>query len=113
MLDSYTLWRHTISGMEQMLTPADVVFALIGPPEVVGPICDLSQTVAYVWRRSAGERRDAGDIPSARHMRKLLAHARAHAIPLTAEHLIFGASRAELDALLAQRPAPAPTLAAE
>jgi hypothetical protein len=34
-------------------------------------------------------------------MRKLLAHARAHGIPLTPEHLIFGASEKELALLVA------------
>ncbi|MEC9434643.1 MAG: hypothetical protein VYD87_17190 [Pseudomonadota bacterium] len=35
-------------------------------------------------------------------MRALLNHARANGIPLTAEHLIFGCTRAELDQLLRQ-----------
>ncbi|MEM9726075.1 MAG: hypothetical protein AAF909_11495 [Pseudomonadota bacterium] len=92
---------HTLCSMKTRLTPADVVFAMIGPPDVVGPICETHVATPYNWMRASGGR-DAGDIPSARHMRRLLAHAEAEGIPLTAEHLIRGATQAELDALLSQ-----------
>ncbi|GAB1361794.1 hypothetical protein MASR1M32_10300 [Rhodobacter sp.] len=61
----------------------------------------------YGWRRGA-DGRDAGDIPSARHQRSLLAHSDAHALGLTAEHLIRGATEAEIEAILAARLAPPP-----
>jgi len=38
-------------------------------------------------------------------MRTLLQHSRQHNLGLTADHLIFGATRAEVDAILAARAA--------
>lgn len=100
------------------MTPFEIVERLIGRPEVVSSVIGLSGKTAYGWRRPSAAR-DAGDIPSARTMRSLLAHAAAHRIPLKPEHLIWGAPAAEIEALLEQmrdRPSPdgpAPDLAAE
>jgi hypothetical protein len=56
----------------------------------------------YAWKRESNKR-DAGDLPSVRIMRALLSHATARGIPLRAEHLIWGASEAEIAALTAPR----------
>lgn len=87
------------------LTPFDVVEKLIGPPEVVGPIVSIDPKSSYGWRQASAAR-DAGDIPSARTMRKLLAHAAGNHIPLTATHLLYGASVAEVEQLLDAMRAP-------
>ena len=86
---------------ETHMTPFEVVERLIGPPETVGPLIGISQKATYGWRHPSANR-DAGDIPSARSQRSLLAHAAAHGIPLRAEHLIWGAPAAEIDQLLEQ-----------
>ncbi|WP_425426175.1 carph-isopro domain-containing protein [Albimonas pacifica] len=102
--------------MSNAVSPVDVVVSLFGSPGAVAEVCDRHRTAVSHWRR-AGPRREAGDVPPP-HMRKLLAHARAHGIPLTAEHLIFGATRAELEILLDRRnpdaaATPAASVAAE
>lgn len=86
--------------MEQRLTPAEVAFRLIGPPEKVGRILNMHEKSPYVWRRGSNSR-DPGDLPSTQAQRALLTYAQAHNIPLTSDHLIWGATEAELDALLA------------
>jgi hypothetical protein len=98
--------------MSEHLTPAEVVEHMIGRPEVIGAAIGVNSKTAYNWRRPAHSR-DAGDIPSPRHMRSLLAYAAARRIPLTSDHLIWGAKRAEVEALLSQMPAPQPVRAAE
>ncbi len=90
-----------------MLTPMQVVERLIGPPEVTGPAVGYGTKAAYHWRNPRTGRA-AGDLPSAEVMRRLLAHSEAHGLGLTAEHLIRGAAEAEVEAILAQRGAPAP-----
>lgn len=90
--------------MSSNLTPLQVCERLIGGAERLGGIAGLNDKVAYNWRHPT-KWRDAGDLPSARIMRSLLAHAAARGIPLTAEMLIWGASAAEIDALLASRQA--------
>ena len=87
----------------------EVCLALIGRPEELSRIAGLGPKAAYGWRYGS-KWRDDGDVGSARHMRALLAHARQHGIPLTAEHLIWGADAAEIEALLAAQAQP---LAAE
>lgn len=72
---------------------------LIGKPEAVSGAADLQPKASYGWRHGSTDR-DAGDIPSARYMRRLLAFARANQIPLEPRHLIEGATRAEIEALL-------------
>lgn len=90
--------------MSNHRTPLEVVEALIGRPEKIGEIVGVDPKSPYQWRAQAGLRA-AGDIPYTAHQRAVLAYARAHQIPLTAEHLICGASEEELAALLAASPA--------
>lgn len=100
------------------LTPFEIVERLIGPPEAVGRAIGFADKTTYGWRRPSAAR-DAGDIPSARTMRSLLAYSDQHQRGLKPEHLIWGAPAAEIEALLEQmrtRPSPecpAPDLAAE
>lgn len=82
-----------------LLSPMAVCEALLGKPEAIGVACGLDPKAAYAWRRPS-KGRDAGDLPSTRHMRRLLAFARANDIPLEPRHLIEGATRAEIEALL-------------
>jgi hypothetical protein len=93
--------------MGKHLTPFDVVERLIGKPEKVGEIVSVDPKAPYHWRKEAGLRA-AGDLPYAVHMRSLLAHSTAHNLGLTADHLIWGAPVAEIEAILAERDAPAP-----
>jgi hypothetical protein len=89
-----------------MLTPMQVCEKLIGPPEVLGPAVGYCTKTAYHWRRERSGRRP-GDMPSAEVMRLLLAHSTAHNLGLTADHLIWGASEAVIDEILAARAAQA------
>lgn len=84
--------------MSKHHTPLEVCEALIGKPDVIAAICGVNEKAPFGWRRAA-DRREGGDIPSAVHQRALLAHAVAHGIPLTADHLIWGATDAEIAAL--------------
>jgi hypothetical protein len=81
----------------------------MGRPEEFGPAIGLNRKTPYTWRK-ASDIRDAGDLPSMRTARQLLALAATRHLPLTAEHLIFGAPEAEIAALLARA---APLEAAE
>lgn len=89
--------------MSKHHTPLAVCEALIGKPEVIADICAVNEKAPYGWRH-ASLRRDAGDLPYDSHKRALLAYAAARCIPLTAEHLIWGASEDELAALIAAAP---------
>ncbi|MES2667432.1 MAG: hypothetical protein V4712_15140 [Pseudomonadota bacterium] len=93
--------------MSSNLPPLQVCERLIGKPEQLSVICGKEPKTAYAWRH-ASLNRGAGDLPSTRDMRALLAYAAAHQIPLTADHLIWGASEEELAALVASLPT-APT----
>ncbi|WP_289150250.1 hypothetical protein [uncultured Salipiger sp.] len=86
--------------MDKHLTPVEVCERLIAPVERLSKIAGLNEKAGYVWRR-ASSWRDAGDMPS-RVNRALLAHAAARGIPLRPDHLIWGASEAEINALLQQ-----------
>jgi hypothetical protein len=90
--------------MGKHLTPLEVAEVLVGSVEDVGEIVGLHRKSPYVWRRASSER-DAGDLPSAPVMRRLLAWSDAHGLGLTAEHLIRGASETEIAAILAARSA--------
>lgn len=85
------------------LTPYAVAVALIGRPEHLGAVCGLHRTSAYGWE-SGSKNRDPGDLPP-RANRALLAYSRRHGLGLTADHLIHGASAAEIDAILEARAA--------
>lgn len=86
--------------MSNHLTPMAICERLIGPPERLAGVVGTGAKAPYQWRR-ASDNRDAGDLPSPRHMRALLAFAAARGIPLTAEHLIWGGDAAEIEALAA------------
>jgi hypothetical protein len=86
--------------MSKHLTPSDVVERIIGRPEAIGAAIGSDPKLAYSWRK-ASKNRDAGDIPTARHMRALLAHAAARRLPLRAEDLIFGCAAEDLEARIA------------
>jgi hypothetical protein len=90
--------------MSDHLTPVQVCEKLIGPLAELERIAGYRPKTAYAWLRSSMERQ-AGDLPSVRLMQCFLAHARARGIPLTADHLIWGAPRDEIDELLAAMPA--------
>lgn len=94
------------------MTPVEVVERMIGPPGAIAAAIGMQSNAAYAWRKP-GKWRDAGDIPSTRVMRLLLSYAAARRIPLTSDHLIWGAKRAEVEALLSQMPEPQPVRAAE
>lgn len=83
----------------------EVCEALIGRPEALSQIAGLGPKAAYGWRHGSAWR-DEGDVGSGRTMRALLHHARQHGIPLTAEHLIFGAPASDIEALLAAQARP-------
>lgn len=87
--------------MTDNLTPMQVCERLIGKPEQIAVAVGYDQKSAFPWRRAA-KNRAAGHFPSSMIMQRLLAHAAARHIPLTADHLIWGASEAEITALLAQ-----------
>ncbi len=86
--------------MSKHLTPSEVIERIIGRPEVIGATIGADPKLAYSWRKGS-KNRDPGDIPSARHMRALLAHAAAKGLPLVAEDLIWGISEEMLARRLA------------
>ncbi|MFN6055929.1 MAG: hypothetical protein ACK47C_07835 [Paracoccaceae bacterium] len=88
--------------MGKHITPTDVVERLIGKPDKIGEVTGVDGKAPYQWRTARGLRA-AGDIPYASHMRALLSHSAAHRLGLTAEHLIWGADEAEIEAILAER----------
>ena len=91
--------------MKQQVPPLEVCFRLIGSHAVIAEIIGYGPTAPYLWERGA-RNREAGDLPSTPIMRALLTHSAAHALGLTAEHLIWGASEAEVAGILATRAAP-------
>ncbi|QLL42406.1 hypothetical protein [Sulfitobacter pontiacus] len=84
--------------MSDHLTPLEVCERLIGKLPVIEQITGRKPKGAYAWRRPAQGRR-SGDMPADVN-RTLLKYAKRHGIPLTPAHLIWGASRSEIDALL-------------
>jgi hypothetical protein len=86
------------------MTPMQVCEMLIGPSPVIAQLMGYHRTAGYGWHQAATNR-DAGDLPSTRIMRAILAHAAQNNIPLRPGHLIWGATRAEVEALLAMRAA--------
>lgn len=83
------------------LTPLDVCQHVFGDLEAVADALGFHAKSAYRWRQG-GKWRKAGDLPSAEVMRSLLAAAHKRGLPLTADHLIHGAPKQELDDLLAR-----------
>lgn len=92
----------TSSAMSDNLTPVEVAATLIGGIEDLALSIGYDRKSAYPWLR-ASKHRAAGDFPSATVMRKLLDHSDTRDLGLTAEHLLRGASRTEIDAILSQR----------
>lgn len=88
--------------MSHNLTPMQVCERIIGKPGEIGRAIGYNEKAAFHWRHERAGR-DAGDLPSARVMRALLAHSDANNLGLTAEHLIFGATATEVDLILAAR----------
>ncbi len=88
--------------MSSHLTPTDVTFRLLGGYKGVAAILGQHEKTPIAWKNGS-KMRDAGDIPSPRIMRTLLAAAAQRRIALTADHLIYGGSEAEIAALM---PAP-------
>lgn len=87
--------------MSKHLTPLDVCERLIAPLKDLGGPARCHPKSPYHWRK-ASSWRAAGDI-SPLNARNLLAYSRSHGLGLTADHLICGASPAEIDAILAAR----------
>lgn len=79
------------------LTPLDVVECLIGDMRSIGKIACAHPKSPYGWRH-ASKWRDAGDMPPPVN-RRILAHAARHGLPLTAEHLIWGAEWSDVEAM--------------
>ena len=88
--------------MKHELTPLEVCERLIGPLQAIAEVIGYGPTAPYLWEKPA-KNREAGDLPSSIIMRLLLAHSTAHRLGLTAEHLIWGADEAEIEAILAER----------
>lgn len=86
--------------MSNDLTPLEVCERLIAPIPALGPLLGISDKAPYAWRYPARDR-DAGDLPSMRYQRLILAHAEARGIPLDPVWLIRGAPRDAVDAVAA------------
>jgi len=84
------------------LTPLKVCERPIGPGAEIARVLGYVRTAPTQWLRPA-ESREAGDLPSAPIMRKLLAHSDRFGLGLTADHLIHRASEAEIAAILSAR----------
>jgi hypothetical protein len=85
--------------MSSNLSPVDVSFRLFGGYKGVAGVLGMSEKSPLAWKRPS-KYREAGDFPNTSILRTLLAAARQRRIPLTADHLIYGASEAEIAALL-------------
>ena len=77
------------------VTPLDAVHELIGPADLIAEICEIDRTTVISWQRG-GKYRNAGDIPSARHMRRLVEYSRKRNLGLTYEHVVSGAPSEEI-----------------
>lgn len=93
--------------MSKHLTPLEVVECLIAPVADLHRIVGCHPKSPYHWR-NASQYRDRGDMPP-RINRRLLSYAAVRDLPLEARHLVFGAKRVEIEALLKQMGRPMPT----
>lgn len=92
-------WLASRCGvMSDHLTPLQVCERLIGKFPEIEKITGRKPKGAYAWLRPA-KGRNPGDMPADAN-RTLLRYAKRHGIPLTPAHLIWGASRAEVERLL-------------
>ena len=99
--------------MSSNLSPVTVAERVFGSIERVAEITGNRPKSGYSWRWPSGTS-DAGDFRSMRHVRAIHAYALARHIPLTLDHLIYGATEAEVEAILSNSPAaPARIEAAE
>lgn len=87
--------------MGSYLTPLEVCERLIGTRGTLAAICGLQKKGAFFWNRPS-KWRAAGDILPG-HQRRLLAFSAAHGLGMTAEHLVRGATPAEIETILAAR----------
>lgn len=83
--------------MSDHLTPYEVAVRQFGSRAEIEAILGLKRTAAYLFQRPA-KGRDAGDFPSIRYQRLLLARAAAIGRALRPEWLIWGATEAEIAA---------------
>lgn len=90
--------------MSKHLTPARVCERQFGGPAGVAMILGIGEKAPYGWHH-ASKNRDAGDLPSSRHMRALLDDAAARGIVLDPLWLIAGADEDAIRAAEAQRDA--------
>lgn len=88
--------------MSDHLTPVQVCERLIGPLPELERIAGYRPKGGYAWLRSSGVRAP-GDFPSTALQKLLLAHSDRLRLGLTADHLIRGATSAEIEAILATR----------
>lgn len=86
--------------MTTHLTPLLVAARMMGGIQALGPLCGLTEKAAYAWQHGS-KSRAAGDIPPA-YQRRLLSVALARGLPLTADHMIYGATEPELRRLMVQ-----------
>ena len=88
--------------MSDHLAPLTVAAKLLGGIERVALAAGRDPKAAYHWRHPNSSRAP-GDLPSPTVMRAVLAYAKARDIPLTADHMLYGAPAAEIEALLSER----------
>ena len=84
----------------ELLTPTQVAILVLGTRNLVAEVCGVSGSAVTQWG-NASRARAAGDIPSIQYIRRILARPEAQGLDL--EHLIRGATQAEIDAILAAR----------
>ncbi|MBY5988191.1 hypothetical protein [Roseovarius atlanticus] len=92
--------------MSKHLTPLDVVECLVALLPELHSIAGCHPKSPWGWRRKSAWR-DAGDIPHPA-MRLIHAHAAKQGIPLTTDHLVWGASWDEVQELLDDMGKPMP-----
>jgi hypothetical protein len=97
--------------MNAHLTPLEVCRRLFGSLEALALDLGYSEKAPYNWRH-ASDKRDAGDLPSAKIMRRVLQISKGRGLGLTARHLVEGATEEEVASILAARnPIAAPSQA--
>jgi hypothetical protein len=84
--------------MSKHLTPLEVCEKLIAPRKELGALIGYKEKAAYNWVNGSVWRQP-GDMPPEAN-RRLLSYANKRSIPLTAEHLIWGADAEEIEKLL-------------
>lgn len=88
--------------MSTHLTPLEVCERLIAPLKDLGRLIGYQEKAAYKWRHGSIWRQP-GDMPPDAN-RRLLTFAAARQIPLTADHLIWGAEASEIEELVKNMP---------